>query len=165
MDIFKKFPYVKVACFLEHALVDKKRKIDYKEVLSMRILIVEDDMASRIFIKKVLVKYGECDIAIDGLEAIDAFLVALKEEKPYDLICMDIMMPKLDGMKALQAIREIEKQKGIDGDSRVKVIMTTALNDNDTIMNAYDTGCEAYAWKPIEIDKFVLVMNKLGLVE
>ena len=115
--------------------------------------------------KKVLIKYGECDIAVDGLEAIDAFLAAWKEEKPYDLICMDIMMPKLDGMKALQAIRNIEKQKGIEDNKRAKVIMTTALNDKSTIMNAYDTGCEAYAWKPIEVGKFVLVMKKLGLIE
>lgn len=131
----------------------------------MRVLIVEDDMASRLFMKKFLNKYGECDLAVDGLEAIDAFVIALKEEKPYDLICMDIMMPKLDGMKALQAIRDIERQKGIEGANRVKVIMTTALNDKETIMNANDTGCEAYAWKPIEVDKFVLVMSKLGLIK
>lgn len=131
----------------------------------MRILIAEDDLASRIFMKKFLSKYGDCDIAVNGLEALDAFLGALKEERPYSLICMDVMMPKLDGIKALQAIRDIEKQKGIEGKGRTKIIMTTSLNDKTTITNAYDAGCEAYAWKPIEMDKFVIVMGKLGLIE
>lgn len=131
----------------------------------MKILIVEDDLVSRIFMKKFLAKYGECDVAVDGLEAIDAFLQAFKENLPYDLICLDVMMPKLDGLKVLKALRDIEKQKGIEPECGAKIIMTTALNDKNTIMNAYDNGCEAYAWKPIETEKFTLVMQKLGLIE
>ena len=115
--------------------------------------------------KKFLTKYGECDVAVDGLEAIDAFLQALKEERFYDLICLDVMMPKLDGIKVLKALRDIEKQKGIDPKQGAKIIMTTALNDKQTIMDAYDNGCEAYAWKPIETDKFIVVMRKLGLIQ
>lgn len=131
----------------------------------MRILIAEDDLASRIFMRKFLSRYGECDVAVNGLEAIDAFLGALKEKRPYHLICLDVMMPKFDGLKALKTIRDIEKQKGIGDHAGVKIIMTTALNDRETIASAYDSGCEAYAWKPIEIDKFVIVMQKLGLIE
>jgi len=130
----------------------------------MRILIAEDDLTSRIFMKKFLSKYGECDVAVNGLEALDAYLAALKEKKPYNLICLDVMMPKLDGLKALKAIRDIEQRKGITEKDKTKIIMTTALNDKTTIQNAYDAGCEAYAWKPIEIDKFVIVMGKLGLI-
>lgn len=131
----------------------------------MRILIAEDDFTSRKFMQKFLSKYGECDVAVDGLETIDAYLSALKENKPYQLLCLDIMMPRLDGLKALKMIRDIENQKGIENESKVKVIMTTALNDKDTVMNAYDTGCEAYAWKPIEMDKFIQVMQHLCLIE
>lgn len=130
----------------------------------MRILIAEDDITSRTFMKKFLSYYGDCDVVVNGLEAIDAFLMSLKEETPYDLICLDIMMPKLDGLKALKTIRDIEKQKGIDEEKRIKIIMTTALNDSVTVMNAYDSGCEAYAWKPIETEKFVRVMRNLGLI-
>ena len=77
----------------------------------MRILIAEDDLASRKFIFEFMSKYGMCDVTFDGMEALDAFLMALDEEKPYDLVCLDIMMPKLDGIKALKAIRDIETQK------------------------------------------------------
>lgn len=129
----------------------------------MRILIAEDDFVSRTFMKKFLSKYGECDLAIDGVETIDAYLTSIKEEKHYDLICLDIMMPKIDGLKVLKTIREIEREKGISEDKSVKIIMTTALNDKQTVLSSYESGCEAYAWKPIDMDKFVDVMKKLGL--
>lgn len=130
----------------------------------MKILIAEDDFASRLFMKKFLSKYGECDVAIDGIEAIDAYLNSINHEENYDLICLDIMMPRLDGMKVLKSIREIEKQNAVEADKKVKIIMTTALNDKETVLSAYESDCEAYAWKPIETDKFILVMKKLGLI-
>ena len=130
----------------------------------MKILIAEDDLVGRKILQKFLSKYGECDIATDGLEALDLFLMAQNEEKHYQLICLDIMMPKLDGIKVLKAIRDIEKQKGIDKETRAKIIMTTALNDKKTVLEAYDSGCEAYAWKPIDLDKLKEVMQSLNLI-
>ncbi|MBP2664433.1 MAG: cheY7 [Firmicutes bacterium] len=56
----------------------------------MRILIAEDDMVSRKFLSKFLSQYGECDLTVDGLEALDAFLLSLKDNNPYDLVCLDI---------------------------------------------------------------------------
>lgn len=130
----------------------------------MRVLIAEDDLASRKFLFKFMSGYGECDLTVDGMEAIEAFMIALNEENPYELICLDIMMPKLDGIKALKVIRDIEKQKGIAESKRVKVIMTTALNDINTVHTTFETGCEAFAVKPIDTQKFVEVLQKLGLV-
>lgn len=128
----------------------------------MRILIVEDDLASRKFMHKFMEEYGECDITVDGIEALDAFLIALDEEMPYDLVCLDVMMPKVDGIKVLNTIRQIEKQRKIDEDIRVKIIMTTALNDIDSVQNSFENGCEAYAAKPIDIKKLKSVMEKLN---
>lgn len=71
----------------------------------MRVLVAEDDIVSRKFLCKFLSRYGECDQAVDGMEAIDAYIAAVKDQKPYDLICLDIMMPKVDGIKALKTIR------------------------------------------------------------
>ena len=130
----------------------------------MRILIAEDDFASRKFLFKFLLQYGECDITIDGIEAVEAFLLALDEGKPYDLVCLDIMMPKLDGVKVLKAIRDIEKQRNTEDLGRVKIIMTTALNDAGTVFGSFDTGCEAFAAKPINTVKLVEVMTKLRLI-
>lgn len=131
----------------------------------MRILIAEDDLASRKYILKILEPYGECDFTVNGIETLDAFLLAKDEKKPYDLICLDIMIPKADGIKVLKTIRQIEKQNGVEEAKRVKVIMTTALNDTETINNAYNIGCEAFATKPIDAAKLIKVIKKLGLIE
>lgn len=130
----------------------------------MRILIAEDDFVSRNFLNRFLSKYGECDLVVDGLETIDAFLMAIKDKEPYSLICLDIMMPKADGIKVLKAIRDLEKQYGIPKEKRVKIIMTTALADSQLVQTAFDYGCEAYAAKPIDTQKLIEVMGKLGLI-
>lgn len=130
----------------------------------MRILIADDDLAARKLMKKFLSEYGDIDLAVDGLETLDLFVTAIEAERPYQLICLDIMMPKLDGLRVLKAVRDIEKQKGIKDDQKVKIIMTTALNDKSTVMESYDSGCEAYSWKPINLEKFKEVMKNLGLI-
>jgi two-component system chemotaxis response regulator CheY len=130
----------------------------------MRILIAEDDFASRRVILKFLSVYGECDVTVDGMEAIDAFMMALDEGEPYDLICLDIMMPIMDGYQALKNIRDIEKERNIPEDKRVKVIMTTALNEEKNVKKAFELGCTVYCAKPIDMDKLKGTLEKLELI-
>lgn len=131
----------------------------------MRTLIVEDDFVCRRLLQKLLSPYGDCDITINGKEAIEAFLLALDEDESYDLICLDIMMPEMDGQEALKKIREIEKEKGILGLDGVKVIMTTALKDSKNVFGAFKTGCEGYLVKPIDKKKLIEEIKKLELIE
>ncbi len=130
----------------------------------MRVLVAEDDIVSRKFLCKFLSRYGECDQAVDGMEAIDAYIAAVKDQKPYDLICLDIMMPKVDGIKALKTIRDLEKQNNIPKDKRVKVIVTTALAETACVKNAFSLGCEAYAPKPIDTRKLTEILVELDLI-
>lgn len=130
----------------------------------MRILIAEDDLTSRKFLFKFLGRYGECDLVVDGLEAIDAFLLSQKNNSPYDLICLDIMMPKIDGITVLKSIRDMEQQKGVPEEQRTKVIMTTALAETNLVGQAFETGCDAYAAKPLDTDRITDVMKKFGLI-
>ena len=131
----------------------------------MKILIAEDDFASRKFMLRFLSKYGECDVTVDGMEAVDAFTMALEADEGYDLVCLDIMMPELDGYQALKQIREYEKEKGISEEDGAKIIMTTALNEGRNVTKAFELGCVAYAGKPIDQDKFENVLRKLNLIE
>lgn len=128
----------------------------------MKILIAEDDASSRKFLQRFMENYGSCDLTVDGLEALDTFLMALDEEEPYDLVCLDIMMPKVDGVKVLQVIKDLEKQRNFTEEMKTKIIMTTALNDVKLVNQLFDCGCEAYATKPLDIKKLALVMEKLG---
>jgi two-component system chemotaxis response regulator CheY len=131
----------------------------------MKILIAEDDLVSRKFLQKYFSEYGECDVVVDGLEALDAYLMAIKDQAPYELICLDIMMPKVDGVKVLKAIRDYERQQKISDDKKAKVIMITALADTQYVHDAFDAGCEAYAAKPVDINKLTDVMKKLDLIK
>lgn len=130
----------------------------------MRILIAEDDLVSRKYITKILGQYGECDVTVDGMEALDAYLMAMKEEKPYDLICLDIMMPKVDGVRVLKAIRTLEKQQAVPTKERAKIVMLSALSDKEYVTKAFEIGCEAYATKPVDTEKLEEVLRKLELI-
>lgn len=131
----------------------------------MRILIAEDDMNSRKFLHKFLSRYGECDLVVDGLEVLDAFLLSVKEDKKYDLICLDIMMPKIDGIRVLQTIRDMERQKNVPKEERSKIIMTTAMAQTQLVQQAFEIGCDAYAAKPIDVSKMIKVMEEFNLIE
>ncbi|MDF1616287.1 response regulator [Petrocella sp. FN5] len=128
----------------------------------MKILIAEDDVVSRKLMWKILSDYGDCDLVINGLEAIDAFLLALKDHEPYDLICLDIMMPKVDGVKVLKTIRDLEIQNQIKNPA--KIIMTTALGETEVVDDAFIKGANAYATKPLDIEKLIDVIKNLQLI-
>ena len=103
-------------------------------------------------------------MTVDGEEAVDAFMMALEDDEPYDLICLDVMMPVMDGYQVLKAIRDIETQRGISKKKRVKVIMTSALNEERNVKTAFELGCEAYSGKPIDVEKFDKLLKKLELI-
>lgn len=130
----------------------------------MKFLIVEDDFAARKLLQILLADFGTCFIAVDGREAITAFTQALEENDPYDLICLDIMMPEMDGHETLRRMRTLEEERGIRGLDGVKVIMTTALRDSKNILGAFREGCEAYIVKPVARQKLIHEMTKLGIL-
>lgn len=129
----------------------------------MKILIAEDDMVSRKVLWKILSVYGECDLVVNGIEAVDAFMMATNENEPYDLVCLDIMMPKVDGIKVLKTIRDLEKHNATS--EPTKVIMTTALSETEVVDDAFEKGANAYATKPIDVKKLIEVMKNLELIE
>ena len=129
----------------------------------MNILIAEDDVVSRKMMIKILSDFGDCDFVVNGMEAIDAYLLAQKENKIYDLIFLDIMMPKIDGIKALKTIRELEKQNHVM--KPAKIIMITALNEKDVVEDAYKKGADAYATKPLDINKLVELIKKFEFID
>ncbi|MCP4691205.1 MAG: response regulator [Desulfobacterales bacterium] len=131
----------------------------------MRILIAEDDFVSRRFIETLLSPYGECHTAVNGAEAVQCFKMAHEERALYDLVCLDIMMPRLSGREVLKQIRRIEKERGLKSNAEVKVIMVTALDDPKTVVDAYYRGgATSYVVKPIEKVKLLDEIRGLGLI-
>lgn len=129
----------------------------------MRILIVEDDITSRFLLTEYLSEYGTCHVAVDGEEAVKAVADALENNQHYDLVCLDIKMPKMDGHEALKEIRRLEAEKGIMLGDGVKIIMTTTVSASNAIMNAFNEQCDAYLVKPISQERLVEQVKNLGL--
>jgi len=132
----------------------------------MKSLVVEDDFISRTMLQEILAPYGTCHVAANGQECLAAFSQALSKKEPYDLICLDIMMPEMDGQTALMQLREMEQTNGIGGSDLANVIMVTALSDATNIMHSFMKGtCQAYLTKPIDPEKLLTHCRKLGLIE
>ena len=119
----------------------------------MRTLVVEDDFVSRRLVQTIMSPYGACDVAVDGDEAVEAFSIALEEQTPYDLVCLDIMMPGMNGHEVLKRFRDMEKRRDLRDSQKTKVIMVTAMGDYKNVMNAFQTKCDAYLVKPIDRKK------------
>jgi two-component system chemotaxis response regulator CheY len=132
----------------------------------MKTLIVEDDDVNREFLVDFFSEFGSVESAGNGFAALDLFQDASMRDEPFDLVCMDIMMPDLDGQEALKEIRELETDKGLDSKDIVKVIMMTGLDDRENVTNAYvDGGCHGYLTKPVSTKDIIALLKQLGLIE
>jgi len=130
----------------------------------LRSLVVEDDFAGRLVLQTFLSRYGDCHIAANGREAVEAFAAASESGKAYDLICMDIMMPEMDGEEAVRKIRAIEEARGILSHVGTKIIMTTAIDSLHEVMRCFGDLCDAYLVKPIDLSLLQERMRTHGLV-
>jgi two-component system chemotaxis response regulator CheY len=130
----------------------------------MKALIVEDDFTSRTVLQRFLAEDFETNIAIDGEQACQAFKQAFTNNEKYDVVFLDIMMPKKDGLQVLKEIRKYEEDNGLVDHSGVKIIMTTALDDSKNVLTAFKNGCEGYIVKPFNRQKIYSKIEELGLL-
>lgn len=128
----------------------------------MKILIVEDELTSRIILQRILSPFGEVHLCYNGNEAINKFSSMLDQGTPYSLICMDFMMPEIDGHTALTRIRSIEKERGISLGERAKVIMTTGLSNIETEYADIKSMCDAIILKPFRKHVLLKSLQDLG---
>ncbi len=103
----------------------------------IKILIVDDEEAIANLIRMNLVKAGyQCEVASDGEEAADAI-----ENRPFDLILLDIMLPKLNGYEVLEYAKSMD----------IPVIFLTAMGETQQKVKGLKLGAEDYIAKPFEI--------------
>ncbi len=130
----------------------------------MKSLIVEDDSVSRFILDTTLRVYGPTTLLFNGSGAAARVLQALDEGVPFDLITLDIMMPEVDGQTALRQIREAERSFGVSQDSRSRIVMTTALDDQKNVFAARQGACDGYLVKPIRKGALLTLVRQLGLI-
>ena len=106
---------------------------------------------------------GEVNVAADGVEGVDAIEGSLKDGDSYDLILLDILMPKMSGQEVLRKIRELKEEYLERGAKHPKVIMTTVCDARSTIAEAFQGECDGYLIKPVTVEMIVNEIERLGL--
>jgi len=132
---------------------------------SLKTLVVEDVHFIGLIIQRVVAPYGMCDMASTGMEAIDKFTQAFFYNDPYNLICLDILLPGMDGFEVLHSIRKFEDEINLPQDLRVKVIVISTFNDQNTVTRARRAGCDRYISKPFSMKKVLEEIQSLGLID
>jgi len=130
----------------------------------MNILIVDDEIVSRHMVAALLKPYGNTSEAVNGLEAVQAYKISRKNQTPYDVIFLDILMPEMDGKTAASQIRAIEKIHDVPAGKEVKIVMLSALDDPKNVIESYyNSGATSYIVKPVSKDKLEAEFKKLKL--
>ncbi len=129
----------------------------------MKILIVDDEPVSRQILIKMLSEFAECESAENGIQALAAYKKGWEDWAPFDLMTLDITMPDMDGRKVLQTIRTIENEKKVPRGKRLKILMTSAHVDKETIITCVKMGCDDYISKPFDKETIVKKIMKVGI--
>lgn len=106
-----------------------------------RILVVDDDKDNRIILCKILQSKGyETEEAGDGVEALEVF-----NQRPFDLVLLDVMMPRMTGFEACQKIKESSSQF-------IPVILLTVREDVASLIEGFESGADEYLTKPYDFE-------------
>lgn len=130
----------------------------------MQCLVVDDDELGRELIAQYLTGVATCDMAENGLQAVEMFRSAFEGGNPYDFIILDIVMPGMDGNIAAKEIRLIEKEWGVAINDGVDIIVLSSLNTpGDVIQSFVSAKSAAHLVKPVQPDKLLSTLRKLGI--
>jgi two-component system, sensor histidine kinase len=119
-----------------------------------RLLIADDNLANRAVLQTLLEGEGaHCGLAADGVEAVEAW-----DSEAWDVILMDIHMPRLDGLGAVRQIRALERSQGRE---RTPVIAVTASVMADEIRRYTGAGIDAVAAKPVQFESLLCQIEQI----
>ena len=130
----------------------------------MKVLVVEDDLGSRRLISSIIGSYCEIEEASDGDEAVQAYCLAVADNKPFDCILLDLTLPTISGLDALAQIRDLEEQNSIALDQGVKVLIMSASKELEDVFNAEVLGCRSYLLKPLDKSKVISSLKQVGII-
>ncbi|MEW6517582.1 MAG: response regulator transcription factor [candidate division FCPU426 bacterium] len=130
----------------------------------MRILVVEDEPDIQKLVSYYLASLATCEAALDGQTAVEKFSAALKSGRGFDLVLLDLMLPRLDGHQVLEKIRGLEHAQGRQEADGVKIIIMTARDETRSVVRAFIHHCDSYLVKPFDQETLVEEIRELGLL-
>ncbi len=138
---------------------EPKSQYSIEDYLGKRILLVEDNKLNQEIASEILSQHGFLvDVAEDGSQAVD--ILSRAHSGQYDLVLMDIQMPKMNGYEATLAIRQLANKEV----ANLPIIAMTANAFEEDKKQASDAGMNDYIAKPIKIDEFLTVVcNRIKL--
>lgn len=128
----------------------------------MKVLIVEDDLSNSVYLEKLLPEGTESVRAADGAQAIELFTASLESGARFDVVFVDLLLPKMDGHEVLCSIREYEEEKNIEGDDATALVVVTSVDSPDSLSFAKLAGCVDYLQKPIAKQAVTDVLQRIG---
>jgi len=131
----------------------------------MRTLIVEDVHFLALILQRIIEPYSKSDFAHNGAVAIEKYTKAFTKGRAYDLICLDLLLPEMDGFEVLRSVRQFEDEFSLTAEKRTKIIVVSTFNDQKTVAKARAAGCDSYIAKPFRKDKVLRAIEKLGLIQ
>jgi two-component system chemotaxis response regulator CheY len=136
------------------------------EKTMLYILVVDDSRCQRCLIADLLEPHGRCVQARDGVEAVERARHMLDAGIVPDLIVMDILMPEMNGHKALQKILKMQQDRGVQPQERSRAVMLSSLSDPRNMMEAqYENGADYYLTKPVSAQALEEVLRSLGILD
>jgi two-component system alkaline phosphatase synthesis response regulator PhoP len=116
-----------------------------------KILIVDDTETMRLYQQLLLSELGyDVDVAEDGIAGLEK----IEEIKP-DLVLLDIMMPRMDGIECCRKIKENDQTR------HIKVVMVTTKSEYERVREAFAAGCDDYVTKPIDKTELITKVQEL----
>ncbi len=134
-----------------------KTESNENQAKSLRILLAEDNPFNQMIALRFLVQLGyQADCAVNGLEVLKAL-----DQKTYDLILMDVQMPKMDGLEATRQIRQRETaREGVNLANPIKIIAMTANVMKEDRENCLEVGMDDFISKPVRIEALEKMFQK-----
>ncbi|KAH6897665.1 hypothetical protein BKA70DRAFT_1315390, partial [Coprinopsis sp. MPI-PUGE-AT-0042] len=124
------------------------------------ILLAEDNLVNQKLAVKILEKYGHSvEIAENGSLAVDAFKARVAQNKPFDIILMDVSMPFMGGMEATELIRSYEMHKGLPSSPIIALTAHAMIGDRERCLQA---GMDDHITKPLRRGDLLNAINKLA---
>ena len=124
----------------------------------LRVLLAEDNLINRRLVETILRRQGHAvSVAIDGSEAAAAY-----RAEPFDLVLMDMQMPKVDGLEATRMIRRWELENGTP---RVPIIALTANAMPTDRAACIESGMDGYLAKPLKIEDILAILRDVAIAD